>query len=196
MLTSGGQDPGPMRHRAAPFRTTFRSEPRASDAAAVRDIVASTGFFHDFEIDVAVELVEERLSKGLASEYHFVLADDDAGRLVGYTCFGPVPCTVGSFDLYWIAVHESQRGRGLGVRLVQETERAIAAGVPDASGRTVRGRRIYIETSGREKYTPTQRFYDKCGYRLEARLKDFYDDGDDKLVYSKQFAPGGATRID
>lgn len=185
MLTSGGQHPRPMPHAAGEFKTTFRSEPRVSDAAAVRDIVASTGFFHDFEIDVAVELVEERLSKGLASEYHFVLADDASGRLVGYTCFGPVPCTVGSFDLYWIAVHESQRGRGLGQRLMSETEAAIRHGVPDVKGSSVRGRVIYIETSGREKYAPTQAFYGKCGYVLEARLRDFYDAGDDKLIYAK-----------
>src|SRR3954467_12244433 len=50
----------------------FRDEPCPADAAAIREIVASTGFFHEDEIEVAVELVEERLSRGLASEYHFL----------------------------------------------------------------------------------------------------------------------------
>jgi GNAT superfamily N-acetyltransferase len=169
----------------SPPTVVFRDEPRESDAAAVGEIVASTGFFHDFEIDIAVELVRERLEKGIASGYYFIFADDDAARPVGYACYGPIACTVGSFDLYWIAVHHSQRGKGLGRRIMAETERAIAAGVRDASGRVVRGRRVYIETSSKPQYAPTREFYERCGYVEEARFRDFYADGDDKLVFVK-----------
>jgi D-alanine-D-alanine ligase len=174
------------------IRTTgevkFRTEPRESDAAAIRDIVASTGFFHDFEIDVAVELVDERLKEGLASEYYFVFAEDASGRVIGYACFGPVAYTQGSFDLYWIAVHDSCRGHGLGQRIMAEAEGQIAAGVPTKSGESVRGRRVYIETSSKVQYRPTREFYLRCGYREEARLADFYAPGDDKLVYVKALA--------
>src|SRR3954468_9257707 len=107
----------------------LRYDVRPHDAVAVREIVSSTGFFHDFEIDVAVELVQERLVQGLASGYYFVFSDDPAtGRAIGYACFGPIPCTVGSFDLYWIAVHNDWRGRGLGTRLMREAERSMASG--------------------------------------------------------------------
>src|SRR5205823_5868966 len=157
---------------------TFRHEPRTSDADAIRDIVASTGFFHNFEVGVAVELIEERLARGAASGYHFVFADEPgSGRTLGYTCFGPIACTQGSFDLYWIAVHEDQRGRGLGRLLLAETEQRIGL---------ARGRRIYAETSGQPKYEPTRAFYLRCGYREEARLGGFYAEGDDKLVYVKR----------
>jgi GNAT superfamily N-acetyltransferase len=167
----------------------FRDEPRPADSAAIREIVNSTGFFHDFEVDVAVELIDERLARGLASEYHFVFVDDPgSGRTIGYTCFGPIACTVGSFDLYWIAVDDGSRGRGLGRALLAETERRIAAGVPDAAnaGGLIRGRRIYIETSSQPKYEPTRTFYLRCGYREEARFEGFYAEGDDKVVYGKQ----------
>jgi ribosomal protein S18 acetylase RimI-like enzyme len=171
-----------------PTPIIYREEPRATDASAVREIVASTGFFHDFEIDVAVELVDERLSRGLASEYHFVFADDSAtGHTLGYACFGPISCTQGSFDLYWIAVHNDLHGKGLGRAVLAEAERRIAAGVPGVPGAPglVRGRRVYIETSGQAKYEPTRAFYLRCGYREEARFEGFYADGDDKIVYSK-----------
>lgn len=165
---------------------TFRSEPRASDAAAIRDVVSSTGFFHDFEIDVAVELVEERLSRGLASEYYFIFADDASGRMIGYACFGPIACTVGSFDLYWIAVHNDRRGRGLGLELMRRAEDAMRASLPGPAGKPLPiGRRVYVETSSQPKYEPTRAFYLKCGYAEEARFGDFYADGDDKVVYSK-----------
>jgi GNAT superfamily N-acetyltransferase len=163
----------------------FRDAPRAADPGAVRAIVSSTGFFRESEVAIAVELIEERLSQGLASEYHFMFADAAPGTTVGYTCFGPIPGAEGSVDLYWIAVHAAQQGRGLGRALLAQTERRIAAGVPDAHGAVVRGRRIYIETAGQRRYEPTRAFYTSCGYREEARLVDFYAPGDDKLIYVK-----------
>lgn len=154
---------------------TFREDPRPSDIEAVRRIVVSTGFFNEEEIDIAAELVEERIKRGLASGYLFLFAEQD-GEVMGYTCYGPISGTRRSFDLYWIAVHESCRGRGLGKGLMAKTESLIAA-----QG----GGRVYAETSSREQYGPTRRFYESCGYVAEAVIKDFYDVGDSKVIYVK-----------
>ncbi len=162
-----------------PSSVILRETVEPGDGAIVRDIVTSTGFFTAAEVDVAVELVQERLSRGVASGYLFVFGEL-AGRTVGYTCYGPIACTVGSFDLYWIVVDEAFRGRGLGKLLLEATEARIAA---------AGGRRIYIETSGRTLYQPTQAFYERCGYVAEAVLADFYAPGDPKIVYSKALAP-------
>jgi len=108
-----------------------------ADEAAIRGIVSSTGFFSPAEVEVAVELVQERLRRGNASGYFFVFAETDR-RTVGYACYGPIACTIGSFDLYWIAVHKDYQHRGLGRSLLVASERKIAE-----SG----GRRIYVETS-------------------------------------------------
>ena len=43
---------------------SYRLDARADDIARVREIVESTGYFYDHEVDVAVELVEERLARG------------------------------------------------------------------------------------------------------------------------------------
>ncbi|MGD8959998.1 MAG: GNAT family N-acetyltransferase, partial [Desulfobacteraceae bacterium] len=145
------------------------------DGPRVRRLVEVTGFFHPEEVAVAEELVLERLEKGEASGYHFVMADH-YGRLAGYACFGPIPCTTASYDLYWIAVHPDFQGRGLGRRLLSESERRIkAAG----------GSRIYVDTSQRVQYASTRAFYERCGYRLETVLKDFYAVGDGKAIYCK-----------
>jgi acetoin utilization deacetylase AcuC-like enzyme/ribosomal protein S18 acetylase RimI-like enzyme len=153
----------------------FREEVTPEDGPRVRRLVDITGFFHPEEVDVAEELVEERLQKGAASGYHFIMADY-YGRLAGYACFGPIPCTDASYDLYWIAVHPDFQGRGLGRRLLAEAERRIkAAG----------GRRIYVDTSQRVQYASTRAFYESSGYRLETVLKDFYAVGDGKAVYCK-----------
>ncbi|MEY3460234.1 MAG: hypothetical protein RL215_3391 [Planctomycetota bacterium] len=156
----------------------LRSDVRQSDLDAVRMLVQSTRVFHDFEVDIAVELIDERLRRGEPSGYHFLFADSESDKaLAGYSCWGPIPCTQGSYDIYWIAVDPRLQGRGLGRALMLETERRIAA---------LGGRRIYLETSGRPDYLPTRRFYERCAYEVVATLPDFYADGDDKVVLVKR----------
>ena len=153
----------------------FRTKVIPEDIENIREIIHSTGFFYDFEIDVAIELAEEYLQYGPESDYFFLFAEID-GRTVGYTCFGPIACTKHSFDLYWIAVHNDTRGSGLGKILMRESEKII---------KDLGGKNIFIETSSREKYLPTQKFYDSCNCELIARIKDFYDEDDDKLLYKR-----------
>jgi D-alanine-D-alanine ligase len=148
------------------------------DARVVRSICTATAFFTSDEIDVAVELVDERLARGDASGYYFVFAERNNITL-GYACYGPIACTRGSFDLYWVVVDPSHQGTGVGRRLVAEVERLVAEND---------GRQLYIETSSRELYAATRGFYARLGYIEAARLADFYDVGDSKVVYVKQLA--------
>jgi len=157
------------------YGVIFRDTIVPEDRQRVRRLVDITGFFHPEEVDVAEELVVERLEKGEPSGYHFIMAEH-YGRLAGYACFGQIPGTASSHDLYWIAVHPDFQGRGLGRRLLSESERRIkAAG----------GSRIYVDTSQRVQYASTRAFYESCGYRLETVLKDFYTVGDGKAIYCK-----------
>ena len=103
------------------IRSTFRYEVRPDDRETVRRLVESTGVFSPVEVDVAVELVDDRLKRGPQSDYHFVFAELD-GRTVGYTCYGPIALTAASFDLYWIAVDKSMHGRKIGRLLLEKTE--------------------------------------------------------------------------
>ncbi len=158
---------------------TFRQETRQTDAQSIRELTASTGFFTDAEIDVAVELVEERLLKGESSGYYFLFAECE-GRVVGYACFGPIPCTISSYDLYWIAVHNAFRGKGIGKVLMRKSEETIGS---------MGGQRVYIETSSRLQYDSTRRFYLACAYEEAAFFADFYAPGDGKVVYLKTLDP-------
>ena len=158
-----------------PSPVTIRTSLVPEDVAAVREVTASTGYFHEHEIPVAVELAEERLAKGAASGYEFVLAECD-GRVVGYTSFGPIPCTRGSFDWYWLAVRPEYQGAGLGRRLLQEVE---------ARARAMGGARLYCETSGRPQYASTRAFYERMGFTLCEVLADYYEPGDGRATYVK-----------
>jgi ribosomal protein S18 acetylase RimI-like enzyme len=153
----------------------LREDVRPDDCEAVRAIVERTGFFRSDEVAIAVELVEENLSRGPASGYHFVFADA-SDIVAGYACYGPIACTASSYDLYWVAVNPQFQRKGIGRMLMAAVESRIAA---------AGGTRIYIDTSGRAQYAPTRAFYDGHGFRCEARLTDFYAAGDDRLIYLK-----------
>ena len=154
----------------------YRTLPIHADIEAVRTIVESTGFFRDDEIPVAVELVEERLAKGPDSGYEFIFVEHN-GQTIAYSCYGLIACTLHSYDLYWIVTHNDYRGKGIGSLLIKETEERIK----DAGGTG-----IYVETSSKDQYLPTRSFYEKNQYLLKARFEDFYDNGDDKLVFIKK----------
>ena len=153
----------------------YREDVLPRDREIVGRLVRATGFFSEEEAAIAEELVDERLAKGEASGYFFLFADEGS-RLLGYTCFGPIPGSVHSFDLYWIAVDPGAQGRGLGKKLMAESERIMAE----------RGaRRVYADTSSRPLYEPTRAFYRSCGFTQEALLHDFYGVGDGKAIFVK-----------
>jgi len=153
----------------------FRTDVIASDIEAVGDIVKSTKFFNEEEIQVAMELVEERVEKGEESGYEFIFAEIN-NNVVGYTCYGRIPCTKHSFDMYWIATHQNYQGLGIGKKLIDETEKAI---------KNLGGHGIYVETSTKDQYHPTRSFYLKMNYIQKAVFEDFYDKNDGKVVYIK-----------
>jgi ribosomal protein S18 acetylase RimI-like enzyme len=157
----------------------WRTEVRASDVEAVRALVAETGVFNAEEVLIAVELIEETLAKGKASGYEFVFADspDINDSLIGYTCYGHISGTDSSYDLYWIAVSPSHRRDGIGTRLMHESERLA---------RQTGATRMYLDTSGHELYKPTRAFYERLGYEEAAVLKDFFAQGDDKIIYLRK----------
>lgn len=158
---------------------TYRTDARPSDRDEVRRLVESSGFFSVEETGIAVELVEERLSHGDQSGYHFLFAER-SGIVVGYACFGPIPATMSSYDIYWLAVHTDFYRLGIGKALIAHTEKLIE---------NLGGQRIYIETSSRDQYRTTRMFHRACGYRQEAILKDFYGHGDDKIIFVKAVRP-------
>ena len=159
----------------------YRDAVLPGDVEAVRGIVSSSGYFSHCEIELAAELVQERLERGEASGYHFLFAETAAppGSPEGYTCFGQIPCAPASWDLYWIAVRGDRRGRGLGTDLLARSEERI---------RRLGGRRVYVETSSRPQYEPTRGFYASRGYRVESTLADFYAPGDGKVILVKELS--------
>ena len=53
--------------------------------------------------------------------------------------------------------------------------------------RELGGKKLFVKTEGTEQYLPTRKFYEACGFKLEAVLKEYYDDKDDCYIYSYKF---------
>lgn len=151
---------------------------RDTDGEKIREILEEVEAFTPEEISVAASLVDEASRGSMA--YRFLVAVDQRDTVLGYVCYGQVPMTSGTWDIYWIAVSRRFQRRHLGALLLRWAEEDI---------RSEGGRLILIETSTKPSYRSTRKFYQGMGYRVAARIEHFYSEKDDKLVYCKHLMP-------
>jgi ribosomal protein S18 acetylase RimI-like enzyme len=150
----------------------------AADRGRIEEITRAVGVFHPAEVPVALEVFDGAVA---GSPDYIALGADLDGRLAGWICWGPTPCTAGTYDLYWMAVDPALHGAGIGTALVGAMERRLAGAA----------RLIVVETAGRQEYAPTRAFYQARGYRAAAIIPDFYAPGDDQVVYVKTLTTRG-----
>jgi ribosomal protein S18 acetylase RimI-like enzyme len=141
---------------------------------------ANQPIFSDRECETAVAMMHEAIAEPAGDDpYQFVLAKLQ-GQTLGYACFGTIPLTQGSYDLYWIVVRPELHTLGIGRAILLHCEALMAR-----QG----GRLVIAETSSRLEYARARRFYEKVmGYKRVARIRDFYKPKDDKLLYIKYFS--------
>jgi ribosomal protein S18 acetylase RimI-like enzyme len=152
-------------------------ELHTGDLPELERILMATDAFTAAEVAVAMELLEIVINQPQQRDYEVAVAEA-LGKVAGYVLFGPVPATDGNFDLYWIAVDPAAQGTGVGQRLIEHVEEGV---------RRRGGRMVCLETSSQGGYSRTRSFYEKAGYLLESRIRDFYKPGDDRLTYVKRF---------
>ena len=152
-------------------------EPR--DRERILEILVSTARFTEEEVVCAIDLVDQALSQPEKRDYlvHVLEAPESQPGVQGYVCYGATPLTDGVFDLYWIAVDPNRQGQGYGQVLLRFVETEV---------KKEKGRMLLIETSSKESYSSTLRFYEKSGYEEISRIKDFYRIEDDKVVFCKR----------
>ena len=143
-----------------------------ADRRRIEEITRAVRVFRDDEVPVALEVFDGAVAG--SPDYTALGAALDQ-RLVGWICWGPTPCTLGTYDLYWMAVDPAAQSAGIGTALLREMEGRLAGSA----------RLIVVETAGRPDYRPTRAFYEARGYRKASVIPDFYAPGDDQVVYVK-----------
>ncbi len=129
--------------------------------------------FTEEEKDCALELLDIYLKGSLEYLWLTALVDD---RPAGFVCYGEAALSDGVYDIYWILVAPRWQHHGIGKSLMEQVEKeVIKAG----------GRKLIIETSSLPHYKDARRFYKSCGFKEEAKIKDYYRPEDHKLIYTK-----------
>ncbi|MEZ4314505.1 MAG: GNAT family N-acetyltransferase, partial [Polyangiaceae bacterium] len=70
--------------------------------------------------------------------------------------------------------HKDERGGRHGKRL-------LTRAIDEARRRG--GRKVYVDTSTYRFYAGARRRYEELGFKVEARLKDYYEKGEHQIIY-------------
>lgn len=99
------------------------------------------------------------------------------GEAVGFCYAVPEKLTEGTWNMLAIAIDPSSQGKGAGAAIVKQLEKTLRE----------RGNRIIIvDTAGTPEFAQTREFYKKNGYLEEARIRDFWSIGNDKIIFWKR----------
>lgn len=143
-----------------------------SDLPKVKSVVDDNQMFPSEYLD---EMTQGYLSQE-TQDMWFVAEHDEAGVIALAFC-SPERMTEGTWNLLLIAVLKRFQGCGIGSELIALTEAKL---------KKLAVRVLLVETSGLPEYELTRDFYPKCGYKQVAVIPEYYDAGDDKVVFLKQ----------
>ena len=140
---------------------------------AIVELISESGQFDEEGIHHVLETLDAYL-EGSSNGMWFTALDDAP---IGAAYCAPEPVTSGTWNLLFLWLKGGYAGRGFGRRLVAEVESSIK----DAGARL-----LIVETSQLPEFETARAFYASAGFTLEAEIKDFFDAGDNKLVYTKR----------
>ena len=108
---------------------------------------------------------------------HIWFTYEKNNSVVAIAYCAPMELTNGTYNLYAIGIHNDQQHQGIGTQMISYVEEKLKA-----DGHRV----LIVETSSSDSQEAARNFYLKCGYTNEATLRDFWDDGDDKVIFWKR----------
>ena len=154
----------------------------SDDTGEIIALAISSGLFPPEGTDEVAGVLASYFNGELGPD-HFWVVDNDNEGLVGVAYYAPERMTEGTWNLYMIAVRPDRQRQGRGKALLKHVEKALES----------RGERLLlVETSGLASFERTRAFYRRCDYSEEARIRDFYRAGEDKVVFRKALADRGS----
>lgn len=150
-----------------------------NDLVSVIELAVINNMFGANELDGLIDAFHGAFGDASAARRWFVSTTND-DRVVAAAYLAPEPFADRFWNLYFIAVDPARHGQGVGTALLTHVEDVLrAAGEGQA-------RVLIVETSSTDPYTAARAFYRARGYHEEARIRDFYGPGDDKIVFWKK----------
>lgn len=99
------------------------------------------------------------------------------GAVAGFVFATPEQLADGVWNMLALAVSPAHQGAGIGAAITDALEARLRA--RDGA------RMLIVDTSGVESFALTREFYEKRGYESEARIRDYWAEGDDKVTFRK-----------
>ncbi|MBC7808006.1 MAG: GNAT family N-acetyltransferase [Akkermansiaceae bacterium] len=147
------------------------------DTPALLALALAGDLFRPTEIDYLRDMPTDYFGGNPDSGRFWIIDQYENGDPVGLAFYEPAAFTTGTCNLQLIAIHRDYQGRGRGAELIRHIEKKL----------TERGERLFlVETSGLPSFERTRRFYLKYGFTEEAHIRDFYNAGEDKIVFRKE----------
>ena len=143
------------------------------DIPALQKVAEETELFPS---EMLFRMVDPFLS-GENEESQWLVCEVDESA-IGFCYSAREQLTDGTWNMLAIAVLSSKQGVGVGAALASRLECVI---------RNVGARVLIADTSGTKKFERTREFYRKIGFAEEARIRDFWSEGDDKVTFWKKF---------
>ncbi len=141
-----------------------------NDIPALKKVIDANGLFPSDMLD---DMISDYFEHNNSSDFWLTYADHEP---VAIAYCAPEKMTEGTWNLYLIAVHPNCQGEGRGTSMVRHIEQML----------TKRGERLLlVETSSLAEFERTRAFYRQCGFDEEARIREFYQAGEDKIVFRK-----------
>lgn len=150
----------------------------AGDALAICGLAVDNGMFAPDDLGEFEEMLQGYLD-GSLDTHRWIVGQDDVGRVVGAAYYAPEPFADRVWNLYFLAVQPGRHRSGIGADLVSHVEQSLRS-----AGEQV-ARVLVVETSSTDQYEAARRFYEREGFDREARVREFYGPGDDKIVFWK-----------
>ncbi|MEA5595281.1 GNAT family N-acetyltransferase [Rivularia sp. UHCC 0363] len=152
---------------------TIRSA-KPDDTDAIMNLADAIGLFEGEELEELGNMLAGYFDGSLGEEHSWIVCENDG--VVGVAYFAPEQYAYGTWNLYLIAVHPKHQGKGNGAAMLRQVEQTLFS----------KGERLLlVETSGLPNFELTRKFYRKQGYEEEARIREFYKAGDDKIIFRK-----------
>ncbi len=143
-----------------------------ADLSGLKTVLDSSGLFPSGFLD---EMIADYFANPDTEDVWFTCLDNDVPIAVGY-CVAE-KFTQGTCNLLAIGVAKELQGSGIGGQMMTFIEQLLRSA----------GKRILIvETSSDDQYRLTRKFYQKLGYAHEATIRDFWKEGEDKIVFWKK----------
>ncbi len=145
---------------------------KKKDIDALKSVLNSSELFPSEMLD---DMINDYFTNPESTDIWFTTVIDNKPISIAYCA--PERMTDGTYNLYAIAVTKEMQGKGIGGQMMEYIENLLRE----------KGHRILlVETSGKEEYELTRQFYLKNNYILQARIPEFYEAGDDKIVFWKK----------